>query len=129
MRIKDKKFVQSELKRLCWIDTYLLHRCGEECLKNKVDQTDDTILCVFSDGEDSWFPISCVEDLHDPKDPMKILPEGTIAPVKNLRDEFAMAAMETMLLALLDSATKLDEVKLGETSYKVANAMMEARKK
>ena len=101
-----------------------LRKCGQKCFITEHDYSDDTVLCKFRDGERLWFPETCVVE-NEPEETTPDTPD----PIKSLRDEFAMGAMETLLLALLDSATKLDEVGLAETSYKIANAMMEERKK
>lgn len=103
-----------------------LRKCGQKCFITEHDYSDDTVLCKFRDGERLWFPKSCVVDGSE--EPMQILPDGTIAPVKTLRDEIAIAAMETLLLSGLDEAVKIDEAKLAETAYKISDAMMEARK-
>ncbi len=126
MKIKDDvNFIVKEFVKvgLTAIDSDL-RKCGQKCYIIEHDYLDDTVLCNFRDDERSWFPKTCVVE----DEPEETTPD-TSDPIKSLRDEFAMGAMETLLLALLDSATKLDEAGLAETSYKIANAMMEERKK
>ena len=102
-------------------------RCGQECIVQRRDDSDGLLLCLFSDCKSVWFPKSCVVE-DELEEPMQILPDGTLTPVKTLRDEIAIAAMESLLLSWLDEAVKIDEAKLAEMSYKIADAMMEARK-
>ena len=125
MKIKDDEaFVWAACAETRLTARDQIVRCGQECIVQRRDDSDGLLLCLFSDCKSVWFPETCVVE-NEPEETTPDTPD----PIKSLRDEFAMGAMETLLLALLDSATKLDEVGLAETSYKIANAMMEERKK
>ena len=107
--------------------SYIINRCGEGCRVLEHDPSDNTVRCDFG-GEDLWVPQSClVED--ESEEPEQFPQVETPASLKTLRDEIAIAAMESLLLSRLDEAVKIDEVKLAEMSYKISDAMMEARKK
>lgn len=47
---------------------------------------------------------------------------------KNLRDEFAMAALTGLSLAIFADGLKVNEKVLALKSYEIADAMLEARK-
>lgn len=135
MKIKENAmFVREEILRVwptepAWSIATLLKKCGQPIIFiGKKDHEKGLVYCKFTDGEAYWFPASCIEG-YEPEEPMQILPEGTMVTIKTLRDEFAMAAMESLLLSWLDEVAKIDEAKLAEMSYKISDAMMEARKK
>ena len=101
-------------------------RCGQECIVQRRDDSDGLLLCLFSDCKSVWFPKSCVVE-DELEEPMQILPDGTLTPVKTLRDEFAMAA-----LGLMGGDVRwanAGEKYIAENAYEIADAMMEARKK
>lgn len=125
----DVDFVRNEFRKVGLTANHLTIRwVGAECIVLKRDDVEGTVLCRFPGDTRAWFPKSClVED--KPEEPLQVIPVGTLIPVKTLRDEFAMAAMESLLLSWLDEAVKIDEAKLAEMSYKISDAMMEARKK
>ena len=136
----DVRLIQKEFEQIGITTTYPhLRRTGKESTVIRYDDSDGTALCRFSDDICTWFPKSCVElepqdepssfpSLADvDKEPMQILPDGTIAPVKTLRDEFAMAA-----LGLMGGDVRwanAGEKYIAENAYEIADAMMEARKK
>ena len=128
MKIKyDARFVREEFEKVGFTARDLeLRWVGKECVVEDDDGMGG-VLCRFSDGTRVWFPKSCVVDGSE--EPMQILPEGTMVTIKTLRDEFAMAAMESLLFSGFDEVAKIDEAKLAEMSYKISDAMMEARKK
>ena len=101
-------------------------RCGQECIVQRRDDSDGLLLCLFSDCKSVWFPKSCVVE-DELEEPMQITPDGTIAPVKTLRDEFAMAALGLMGgdVRWANAGKKY----IAENAYEIADAMMEARKK
>ena len=128
MKIKyDARFVREEFEKVGFTARDLeLRWVGKECVVEDDDGMGG-VLCRFSDGTRVWFPKSCVVDGSE--EPMQILPEWTMVTIKTLRDEFAMAAMESLLFSGFDEVAKIDEAKLAEMSYKISDAMMEARKK
>ena len=120
----DVDFIAKEFVKIGLTATVSdLRRCGQECFMLDHDDSDDTVLCRFHDDERSWFPKSCVVEFEQEE----TTPENT--EPKTLRDEFAMAAMESLLFSGFDEVAKIDEAKLAEMSYKISDAMMEARKK
>ena len=120
----DVDFIAKEFVKIGLTATVSdLRRCGQECFMLDHDDSDDTFLCRFRDDERSWFPKSCVVEFEQEE----TTPENT--EPKTLRDEIAIAAMESLLFSGIAEAVKIDEVKLAETSYKISDAMMEARKK
>ena len=128
MKIKyDARFVREEFEKVGFTARDLeLRWVGKECVVEDDDGMGG-VLCRFSDGTRVWFPKSCIVDGSE--EPMQILPEWTMVTIKTLRDEFAMAAMESLLFSGFDEVAKIDEAKLAEMSYKISDAMMEARKK
>lgn len=125
----DVGLITKEFKRVGFTANHLALRwVGEECIVLKRDDVEGTVLCRFPGDTRAWFPKSClVED--KPEEPLQVIPDGTLIPVKTLRDEIAMAAMESLLFSGFDEVAKIDEAKLAEMSYKISDAMMEARKK
>ena len=129
---EDNKFVEAELRKLwpeepAWYIAMSLRKCGEPIVSiGKKHYEKRLVYCIFMDGEEHWFPETCVEGYWQ-EEPMQITPDGTIAPVKTLRDEFAMAA-----LGLMGGDVRwanAGEKYIAENAYEIADAMMEARKK
>ena len=124
MKIKyDARFVREEFEKVGFTARDLeLRWVGKECVVEDDDGMGG-VLCRFSDGTRVWFPKSCVVDGSE--EPMQILPDGTMAPVKTLRDEFAMAAL-TGLVTRSGVELTVEEIK---ACYEIADVVMEARKK
>lgn len=103
---------------------------GEECIVLKRDDVEGTVLCRFPGDTRAWFPKSClVED--KPEEPLQVIPDGTLIPVKTLRDEIAMAALNGYLASVPgDANIKPEHMRnIAEFCYLMSDAMMEARKK
>ena len=124
MKIKyDARFVREEFEKVGFTARDLeLRWVGKECVVEDDDGMGG-VLCRFSDGTRVWFPKSCVVDGSE--EPMQILPDGTIAPVKTLRDEFAMSVLSGLVTRSGVELT-VEEIK---ACYEIADVVMEARKK
>ena len=124
----DVEFVRSAcLETRCTVKDQIV-RCGQECIILNCDNSEGLLLCLFSDCKSVWFPKSCVVE-DESEEPEQFPQVETPASLKTLRDEIAMAAMESLLFSGFDEVAKIDEAKLAEMSYKISDAMMEARKK
>ncbi|WP_312283322.1 hypothetical protein [Candidatus Igneacidithiobacillus taiwanensis] len=130
MKIKDDvEFIRKEFEKVGFTARNIeLRWVGKECVVED-DAGMGGVLCRFSDGTRAWFPKSCVAD--ESEEPMQILPDGTIASVKTLRDEFAMATLSGYLASFPDDANiKPEHMRnIAEFCYLMSDAMLEARKK
>ena len=132
MKIKyDARFVREEFEKVGFTANHLALRwVGEECIVLKRDDVEGTVLCRFPGDTRAWFPKSClVED--KPEEPLQVIPDGTLIPVKTLRDEFAMSVLSGYFASFPDDANIKPEhmQNIAEFCYLMSDAMMEARKK
>lgn len=98
-----------------------LTQLGVTDVESLIDVTSDSVLCLRNCSQVTWNEIAKIQYA------IRADPPSHLFDRKTLRDEFAMAAL-TGWLASFGPDQVADHTGCAEFAYKIADAMLEARK-